>query len=328
MNPFLQRTLASFCSFPQLVIFRSCSSTSRQQLGRQFEEIVVENLRKFSLDVAACGGARDRGIDFRGIWRLKSCSVRVIGQCKRFRKRLGPRFVRELEGSLTHEAKNTLGIIVSESGYTKDAYEVFIGSLYPIALATLIGYSDDILQWYSSNVGNEQGVGKRSDAKESDTSLKEHCSSRNNPLLVDNEDVCYGYSNIAQTYNQGISEQNSHQYLAEDDKEINKTLWRQHNPELELDNFDKLHILATNNVVHSRNGLLEKNDSSQLSGFSDATCDVEQLAMSDITEIGRGTFTMFELNPFAQKQMPNVVVGTKYHSGKFKSLELFISEHA
>ena len=116
MSCLLKRTLPWVCSFKQPISLRSCTSTSRQELGRQFEEVVVKSLRKLSLDVAACGGPRDRGIDFRGIWRLNSCSMRVVGQCKRYKKRMGPRHVRELEGSLAHEVKETLGIIVSESG--------------------------------------------------------------------------------------------------------------------------------------------------------------------------------------------------------------------
>lgn len=110
------------CTFPQILFY---SSTTRQEFGRQFEEIAAESLRKFSFDVAVCGGPKDRGIDFKGFWRLKSMSVPIIGQCRRYKRRLGPKHVRELEGTLTHEVNGTLGIIVSESGWVTEWSRLF-----------------------------------------------------------------------------------------------------------------------------------------------------------------------------------------------------------
>lgn len=105
-----------FSAFPKCLSLRWHSPITRQEFGRHFEELVVQSLRKYSFDVAVCGGPKDRGIDFRGIWLLKTSSVPVIGQCRRYKKRLGPKHVRELVGTLTHEAKGTLGIIVTECG--------------------------------------------------------------------------------------------------------------------------------------------------------------------------------------------------------------------
>jgi len=105
-----------FSAFPKCLPLRWYSTITRQEFGRHFEELVVQSLRKYSFDVAVCGGPKDRGIDFRGVWLLKASSVPVIGQCRRHKKRLGPKHVRELVGTLTHEAKGTLGIIVTECG--------------------------------------------------------------------------------------------------------------------------------------------------------------------------------------------------------------------
>ena len=116
MNILSRRLLLGTCFCLRSSFLRSYSSTSRQEFGRQFEEIVAKSLRKLSFDVAVCGGPKDRGADLRGVWLLKSSSVPVIGQCKRYKKRLGPRHLREMEGTLSHEVKGTLGIIVSESG--------------------------------------------------------------------------------------------------------------------------------------------------------------------------------------------------------------------
>ena len=101
---------------PQAFYLRRYSLTSKQEYGRQFEEAVVRSLKRFSFDVAVCGGPKDRGVDFRGVWLLRSSPVRVIGQCRRYKKRLGPRHVRELVGTLTHEPKGTVGFLVTENG--------------------------------------------------------------------------------------------------------------------------------------------------------------------------------------------------------------------
>lgn len=102
--------------FPQCIFIGCHSSTTRQEFGRYFEQVVAQCLKKYSFDVAVCGGPKDRGIDFRGVWLLKASAVRVIGQCRRYKRRLGPKHVRELEGTLSHEVKGALGIMVSESG--------------------------------------------------------------------------------------------------------------------------------------------------------------------------------------------------------------------
>ena len=106
-----------FSAFPMRFSLRWYPTITRQEFGRHFEELVVHSLRKYSFDVAVCGGPKDRGIDFRGVWQLRASSVPVIGQCRRYQKRLGPKHVRELVGTLTHEAKGTLGIIVTECGW-------------------------------------------------------------------------------------------------------------------------------------------------------------------------------------------------------------------
>ena len=85
-------------------------------VGRHFEKATVQALRRLAFDLSMCGGPKDKGVDFRGTWRLQSSCVPVVGQCKKYRKRLGPRHVRELEGALGRESGNTLGILVSEKG--------------------------------------------------------------------------------------------------------------------------------------------------------------------------------------------------------------------
>lgn len=91
-------------------------SYSAVSLGKHFEKMAVAALTRHSFDVYVCGGPKDKGVDFRGKWRLKDLCVPVVGQCRKYKKRLGPRHVREMEGVLGRESEDTLGILVSSQG--------------------------------------------------------------------------------------------------------------------------------------------------------------------------------------------------------------------
>ncbi|KDN45583.1 hypothetical protein K437DRAFT_218340, partial [Tilletiaria anomala UBC 951] len=60
------------------------------------------------MNLVRSGGAGDKGIDLKGWWKLPSResssaqaeNVRVLVQCKAEAKKLGPRTLRELEGSM------------------------------------------------------------------------------------------------------------------------------------------------------------------------------------------------------------------------------------
>jgi hypothetical protein len=98
---------------------RSCSQIrviSSKKLGSSFELFTVNALRKYCFDITLCGGPKDRGIDFRGVWNLNSRNVNILGQCKCYKRRLGPVHVRELEGAMSHERKDTLGLLVTSIG--------------------------------------------------------------------------------------------------------------------------------------------------------------------------------------------------------------------
>ena len=83
--------------------------------GTAFEERSLALLHKtMSMSLKRVGGREDGGIDLLGWWWLptndsminddiatkKRRRIRVIGQCKAEKKKLGPKFVRELEGVL------------------------------------------------------------------------------------------------------------------------------------------------------------------------------------------------------------------------------------
>ena len=63
----------------------------------------------------------------------------MIGQCKITKARVGPKYVRELEGTVSHEnAPGLLGLLVSRQGFTAAAIEQFRASTYPLILATVV----------------------------------------------------------------------------------------------------------------------------------------------------------------------------------------------
>lgn len=63
---------------------------------------------------------------------------RVLGQCKAEQKKVGPRYVRELEGVLGRfEKSSVVGILVSESEFTRSALLTAYSSKYPLFLLRL-----------------------------------------------------------------------------------------------------------------------------------------------------------------------------------------------
>lgn len=55
-------------------------------------------------------------MDFEGTWQLPDKNVAIIGQCKKYQDKLGARYLRELEGTLSHSGPNTVGLFVCASG--------------------------------------------------------------------------------------------------------------------------------------------------------------------------------------------------------------------
>ena len=89
------------------------------------------------------------------------------------------------------------------------------------------------------------------------------------------------------------------------------------NPELDSSlGFDECNYLKTRQVDDG----LPRND------FTDIDDNVGQSANSNISDLGSGVFTMFELNPAARKLLPHLVVGMKYRRRNSKAPELFINE--
>lgn len=195
---------------------------------------------------------------------------------------------------------------------------MFMGSVYPMALSTLSGYSDDILCWYSTKE-NHDGVDYSIDAKDIDTTSDVHGKSSNIVMLWDIEGIHNHFNVVKQSHNKDIKEHNNHHFPKEDYNE------RFMNTMILLENR-KESDFPTRTFKHNFMRIGTSKNQSKKIGFLDATDNVTHSGNSDFTGTGIGTFTMFELNPVGQKLLPNVVVGVKYRSYNSKSPELFISE--
>ncbi|EDV29618.1 Uncharacterized protein C824.03c, mitochondrial [Trichoplax sp. H2] len=119
--------------------FRSCSSAAHR--GRNYELHTINVLRQLGFHLNHCGGAHDKGVDFRGYWHMsinkEKTRLNVVGDCKNLKVSCGPLHIRSLIGTLDREPRNTIGILVSRKGFTKDAHKTFKSSHLPMALISI-----------------------------------------------------------------------------------------------------------------------------------------------------------------------------------------------
>ena len=109
------------------------------QIGKQFEKETISALKKINFKIRQTKSSYDRGIDFHGKWdNLENCNI--VGQCKCEKKPLGEKYIRELEGTLSHhedenKKNSSIGILVSSTGYSNYALNYHRNSKYSIILA-------------------------------------------------------------------------------------------------------------------------------------------------------------------------------------------------
>ncbi|KAF8488080.1 hypothetical protein JB92DRAFT_3130192 [Gautieria morchelliformis] len=130
--------------------------------GVTFEKRSLEILQsQLSMSLQKVGGRSDGGIDLQGWWwlpptrRAPSAShtlptwtgidgiprrrIRVLGQCKAEKKKMGPNYVREMEGVLgrhnTQERRDpVVGLLVSQSAFTRSTVLRAFSSRIPLFL--------------------------------------------------------------------------------------------------------------------------------------------------------------------------------------------------
>ncbi|KAG0376064.1 hypothetical protein BGX24_008328 [Mortierella sp. AD032] len=116
--------------------------------GTRFEYQTQEVLRKtLGIYTQRSAGNGDLGVDLRGTWFLPLSAspkqgdmvrhLKVIVQCKMMTSKIGPKFVRELQGSLSFETQPTMAILAVSSEYTKQALLPYAKSLWPMALVVI-----------------------------------------------------------------------------------------------------------------------------------------------------------------------------------------------
>ncbi|KAI9099924.1 hypothetical protein DFS34DRAFT_579049 [Phlyctochytrium arcticum] len=123
------------------------SPTSAVAVGREFELDTLWCLQQYGMQLHRVGGADDKGVDLRGRWKLiksrthqqssEAVEYRVIVQCKKENKRTGPKYLRELEGTLGRESEHTIALLASSSGFSDKAADFVHASKFPLALAVI-----------------------------------------------------------------------------------------------------------------------------------------------------------------------------------------------
>lgn len=116
--------------------------------GTLFEYQTQKILQKtLGIYTQRSAGNGDLGVDLRGTWFLplsaspqagdKVRHLKVIVQCKKMTSKIGPKYVRELQGSLSFETQPTMAILAVSSEYTKQALLPYAKSLWPMALVVI-----------------------------------------------------------------------------------------------------------------------------------------------------------------------------------------------
>jgi predicted Mrr-cat superfamily restriction endonuclease len=115
--------------------------TSNSQIGKIFEKETISTLNKQNFQLKSTKSSYDRGIDFHGKWKLLN-NCYIIGQCKCEKKPLGEKYIRELEGTLSHHdalknQKESIGILVSSTGFSNQALNYHRSSNFSVILSII-----------------------------------------------------------------------------------------------------------------------------------------------------------------------------------------------
>lgn len=161
---------------------QSSNTLSTLHRGTAFEERSLKILQdNLSMTLRRVGGKEDGGIDLMGWWWLPTLDdsparrrFRVLGQCKAEKKRMGPNYVRELEGvlhrfiampnvgpsahpeppnpntpidvSFAHSELPLVALLISESAFTKSTILRVMSSPIPFFLLHIPPLADsDVL---------------------------------------------------------------------------------------------------------------------------------------------------------------------------------------
>ena len=159
-------------SFLKYVQSTSLDITTTYYKGTLYEYAVCDGLRKFNIFNTRCGGCNDQGVDLRGKWYLEDSGdhgeqriLPVIVQCKADAKSIGPRYVRELEGTLSIESPGTVGILAAHSSFSERSLRTASSSELPMILARVqsleCGFNEPVVTSFIWNKATQLLLGSK-----------------------------------------------------------------------------------------------------------------------------------------------------------------------
>ena len=184
--------------------------------GIAFENRSLRLLQQhLSMDLRRVGGRSDGGVDLQGWWWVPSSSdlsepptiygpdkrrrIRVLAQCKMEKKKIGPKYIREMEGVLARHFHNPsvnlhedpiVGLFLSSSPFTKSALLRAFSSPIPLMLLHLPPITPRLPPDSSREVTHgEQDVNEQEDTE---TSQPELGSVVCNPTLLSPGGILHG----------------------------------------------------------------------------------------------------------------------------------------
>ncbi|KAI1369660.1 hypothetical protein F5Y08DRAFT_99988 [Xylaria arbuscula] len=114
-------------------------------IGTHYEYSIASALRPLGFDLRRIGGQSDKGIDLLGTWTVPSAPthlpLRVLIQCKAYSTsgaaRIGPQFIRELEGAYVGapagwRGSGVVALFVTQRPATKGVRETLAHSRWPL----------------------------------------------------------------------------------------------------------------------------------------------------------------------------------------------------
>ncbi|KAI1744134.1 hypothetical protein F4680DRAFT_282557 [Xylaria scruposa] len=118
---------------------------SKVFIGTQYEYNVASILRPLGFDLRRIGGQSDKGIDLLGTWSVPSTPehlpLRTLIQCKAYSTtkaaKIGPQFIRELEGAYLGapsgwRGSGVIALLVTQRPATKGVREALANSRWPL----------------------------------------------------------------------------------------------------------------------------------------------------------------------------------------------------
>ena len=119
-------------------------------IGTEFEYEAIKELEALQFELKRVGGSNDQGKDLEGFWKLPNqLHFNVICQCKKISKKVSSAIVRELEGTLSNERNQKIGILISGgTGFSPEAIQAFHKTEYPLIF---INIDQDGISYFKLN---------------------------------------------------------------------------------------------------------------------------------------------------------------------------------